>query len=171
MKSTYTLSPPPTPCLPTDTPPSVGLADNTLLPLATATLTAVQQIGLPEARINLAHCAVALAEARKSIRAYRGLNEVMGLLDNDPLAGGAPVPMHLRNAPTRLMKEGGWGAGYKYNPDYVDGEVLQEVCTVWGRPMRGIELICGLFVSIYRRSLRGRSFWRRGIWGRRGTWS
>ncbi|KAF8454545.1 DNA replication ATPase [Terfezia claveryi] len=104
----------------------VGLADNALLPLATATLTAVQQIGLPEARINLAHCAVALAEAKKSIRAYKGLNEVMRLLDSDPLASGAPVPMHLRNAPTRLMKEGGWGAGYKYNPDYVDGKVLQE---------------------------------------------
>lgn len=138
--------------------PSVGLADNTLLPLATATLTAVQQIGLPEARINLAHCAVALAEAKKSIRAYRGLNEVMGLLDSDPLASGAPVPMSLRSAPTRLMKEGGWGAGYKYNPDYVNGEVFQEVCIVWGRQMRVVELICGLFVSIYRRSLWGRSF-------------
>ncbi|KAF8456031.1 AAA family ATPase [Kalaharituber pfeilii] len=104
----------------------VGLADNTMLPLATATMTAVQQIGLPEARINLAHCAVALAEAKKSTRAYRGLNAVMGLLENDPVACGAPVPYHLRNAPTRLMKEMGYGREYKYNPDYVDGQVLQQ---------------------------------------------
>lgn len=107
---------------------SVGLADNTMLPLAIATMQAVQQIGLPEARINLAHCAVALAEAKKSTRAYRGLNGVMALLERDPVASGAPVPIHLRNAPTKLMKELGYGESYKYNPDYVDGEVLQEVC-------------------------------------------
>ncbi|KAI5791648.1 DNA-dependent ATPase MGS1 [Peziza echinospora] len=104
----------------------VGLADNSLLPLATATYTAVQQIGLPEARINLAHCAVALAEAKKSVRAYRGLSEVMTLLDRDPVATGAPIPYHLRNAPTKLMKNLGYGKDYKYNPDYQNGEVLQD---------------------------------------------
>lgn len=108
-------------------PISVGLADNSMLPLAIATMTATQQIGLPEARINLAHCAVALAEAKKSTRAYRGLNEVMNLLDSDPVASGAPVPYHLRNAPTKLMKEMGYGKDYKYNPDYFKGKVLQEV--------------------------------------------
>lgn len=106
---------------------SVGLADNSMLSLAIATMTATQQIGLPEARINLAHCAVALAEAKKSTRAYRGLNEVMSLLDSDPVASGAPVPYHLRNAPTKLMKEMGYGKDYKYNPDYFEGKVLQEV--------------------------------------------
>ena len=50
----------------------------------------------------------------------------MTLLENDPIAGGASVPMHLRNAPTKLMKEGGWGKGYKYNPDYGGGRVAQE---------------------------------------------
>lgn len=102
----------------------VGLADNSLLPLAVATLHAVQNVGMPEARINLAHCAIALALAPKSTRSYRALNKAMGLLDGDE-AGGWKVPMHLRNAPTGLLKEMGAGKGYKYNPDYRDGEVVQ----------------------------------------------
>lgn len=106
----------------------IGLADNTMLPLATATFTAVQQVGLPEARINLAHCAVALAMSKKSVRAYRGLSKAMAVLEEDPLIAGAAVPVHLRNAPTRLMKELGFGAEYKYNPDFKDGRVKQEVC-------------------------------------------
>jgi putative ATPase len=103
----------------------VGLADNTMLPLATATYTACQQIGMPECRINLAHCVVALCEAPKSTRSYRGLNSVMTALD-EPGIAGLPVPIHLRNAPTKLMKELGYGAEYKYNPDYVNGRVAQE---------------------------------------------
>lgn len=103
----------------------VGLADNTLLSLATATYTAAEKIGLPEARINLAHCAVALAQAPKSTRAYRGLGAAMAAL-KEPGIAALPVPLHLRNAPTRLMKEMGYGAQYKYNPDYVDGRVRQE---------------------------------------------
>lgn len=106
----------------------IGLADNTMLPLATAAFTAVQQVGLPEARINLAHCAVALAMSRKSVRAYRGLTKAMNVLEEDPVIAGAAVPVHLRNAPTRLMKELGYGAEYKYNPDFKDGKVKQEVC-------------------------------------------
>lgn len=106
----------------------IGLADNTMLPLATAAFTAVQQVGLPEARINLAHCAVALAMSRKSVRSYRGLTKVMNVLDEDPVIAGAAVPVHLRNAPTKLMKELGYGAEYKYNPDFKSGKVKQEVC-------------------------------------------
>lgn len=102
----------------------IGLADNTMLSLATATFTAVQQVGLPEARINMAHCAVALAMSAKSVRAYRGLERAMEAVQGEP---GAAVPMHLRNAPTGLMKEMGCGRGYKYNPDYRDGRVKQEV--------------------------------------------
>jgi putative ATPase len=105
----------------------VGLADNSMLSLATATFTAVQQVGLPEARINMAHCAVALALAKKSTRAYRGLGKAMEALEKDPVIAGAAVPLHLRNAPTKLMKELNYGKEYKYNPDYKDGKVKQEV--------------------------------------------
>ncbi|KAK0638639.1 hypothetical protein B0T16DRAFT_421476 [Cercophora newfieldiana] len=103
----------------------VGLADNTLLPLATAAYTAAQQIGMPEARIPLAHCAVALCLAPKSTRAYRGLNNAYAALQ-EPGVAGLPVPLHLRNAPTRLMRDMGYGAAYKYPPNYKDGRVKQE---------------------------------------------
>ena len=103
----------------------VGLADGSLLPLATATFTATQQIGMPEARIPLAHCAVALALAPKSTRAYRGLNNAFAAL-REPGVAALPVPVHLRNAPTRLMRELGYGAEYKYNPNYRDGRVRQD---------------------------------------------
>lgn len=103
----------------------VGLADNTMLPLATATYTACQHIGMPECRINLAHCVTALCLAPKSTRSYRGMNAVMAALE-EPGVAGLPVPIHLRNAPTRLMRELGYGKTYKYNPDYVGGRVAQE---------------------------------------------
>jgi len=106
----------------------IGLADNSMLSLATATFTAIQQVGMPEARINLAHCAVALALSKKSTRSYRALGKAMELYEHDPALASAPVPVHLRNAPTKLMKELGYGKEYKYNPDYKDGKVRQEVC-------------------------------------------
>ncbi|KAK5631419.1 hypothetical protein RRF57_007133 [Xylaria bambusicola] len=103
----------------------VGLADNSLLSLATSTFTATQQIGMPEARIPLAHCAVALSMAPKSTRAYRGLNNAFAAL-REPGVAALPIPIHLRNAPTRLMRELGYGKEYKYNPNYKDGEVKQD---------------------------------------------
>ena len=103
----------------------VGLADNTMLTLATSTYAAAEKVGLPEARINLAHCAVALALAKKSTRAYRGLNNAIAKLKT-PGVAGQPIPVHLRNAPTRLMKEMGYGKEYKYNPKFVEGRVKQE---------------------------------------------
>ncbi|KAK8217323.1 DNA-dependent ATPase mgs1 [Zalaria obscura] len=103
----------------------VGLADNSLLSLATATYSAAEKIGMPECRINLAHCCVALALAPKSVRAYRGLNAAYAALA-EPGVAGLPVPVHLRNAPTRLMRELGYGKEYKYNPDFADGRVVQE---------------------------------------------
>lgn len=103
----------------------VGLADNSLLSLATATYQACETIGMPECRINLAHCTVALAMAPKSTRAYRGLNAAYAAL-TEPGVAGLPIPIHLRNAPTRLMKELGYGKEYKYNPHYVNGKVSQE---------------------------------------------
>ncbi|EFX06502.1 aaa family ATPase [Grosmannia clavigera kw1407] len=103
----------------------VGLADSTLLSLATSAYTATQQIGMPEARIPLAHCAVALALAPKSTRAYRGLNNAYAAL-REPGVASLPIPVHLRNAPTRLMKDMGYGKEYKYNPNYLDGRVKQD---------------------------------------------
>jgi len=102
----------------------VGLADNTMLPLATAAYSAAEKIGMPECRINLGHCAVALALAPKSTRAYRALGNAMSAIA-EPGIAGLPIPFHLRNAPTRLMKDLGYGKEYKYNPDYKDGRVAQ----------------------------------------------
>lgn len=104
----------------------IGLADNTMLPLATAAYTACEKVGLPEARINLAHVTVALCQAKKSTRAYRGLSAAMHAIKSEPGVGGLPIPIHLRNAPTKLMKELGYGKEYKYNPNYVGGRVKQE---------------------------------------------
>lgn len=103
----------------------VGLADNTMLALANATYDCCERIGMPECRISLAHCAVALALAPKSTRTYRGLSNAMKAL-KEPGVAALPIPMHLRNAPTRLLRELGVGANYKYNPDYANGEVMQE---------------------------------------------
>ena len=103
----------------------IGLADNSLLTLAISTHSAVEKIGLPEARINLAHATVAMALSKKSTRSYRGLNNAFAAL-SEPGVAGLPIPIHLRNAPTRLMKELGYGEEYKYNPNYVDGQVVQD---------------------------------------------
>lgn len=103
----------------------IGLADNSMLSLATATYNACEKIGLPECRINLAHCTVALCLAPKSTRAYRSLGNAMKAL-NEPGVAGLPIPIHLRNAPTKLMKELGYGKEYKYNPNYVNGRVKQD---------------------------------------------
>lgn len=93
----------------------VGLADNHALPLAVATYSAVQSIGMPECRINLAHCVAYLAEAPKSTRAYEGYKRAEEAAKADPTI---PVPLHLRNAPTSMMKEMQYGEGYLYNPSY-----------------------------------------------------
>lgn len=103
----------------------VGLADNTLLSLATSTYTACEKIGMPECRIALAHATVAMCLAPKSTRAYRGLNNAYAAL-REPGVAALPIPIHLRNAPTKLMKELGYGAEYKYNPNYREGKVVQE---------------------------------------------
>ncbi|KAF2762097.1 P-loop containing nucleoside triphosphate hydrolase protein [Pseudovirgaria hyperparasitica] len=103
----------------------VGLADNSMLSLATAAYTSVEKIGMPEARIPLAHATVALALSPKSTRAYRSMNNAYAALQ-EPGVAGLPIPYHIRNAPTRLMKDMGYGKEYKYNPDYVNGNVKQE---------------------------------------------
>ncbi|WVW78785.1 hypothetical protein I302_100747 [Kwoniella bestiolae CBS 10118] len=93
----------------------VGLADPQALPLAMATYQACQVIGLPECRINLAHCVAYLAEAPKSTRAYTAFKRAEALCHEPPLPG---VPLQIRNAPTALMKKLGYGKKYSYDPDY-----------------------------------------------------
>nr|OQO26929.1 hypothetical protein B0A51_04177 [Rachicladosporium sp. CCFEE 5018] len=102
----------------------IGLADNTMLSLATAAYSAAEKIGMPECRINLALCATALALAPKSIRSYSGLSAAYSAL-KDPGIAGLPIPLQMRNAPTKLMKNLGYGVDYKYNPSYVNGKVVQ----------------------------------------------
>ncbi|KAK8846711.1 hypothetical protein IAR55_005798 [Kwoniella newhampshirensis] len=93
----------------------VGLADAQALPLAMATYQACQVIGMPECRINLAHCVAYLAEAPKSTRSYTAYKRAESLATSPPLPG---VPLQIRNAPTQLMKKLGYGKRYSYDPDY-----------------------------------------------------
>lgn len=103
----------------------IGLADNSMLSLATSTYIAAEKIGMPECRIPLAHATVALCLAPKSTRSYRGLNNAFAAL-REPGVAALPIPISLRNAPTKLMKELGHGDQYKYNPNYKDGRVRQD---------------------------------------------
>ena len=89
----------------------VGNADPYAITLATSTFTAVDYIGMPEARIILAQCAVYLASCPKSNASYMGIENATGDVTNLP---AYDVPMHLRNAPTKLMKELGYHKDYKY---------------------------------------------------------
>ncbi|KAJ7045410.1 P-loop containing nucleoside triphosphate hydrolase protein [Mycena alexandri] len=93
----------------------IGLADNQALPLAVATLQACQNIGMPECRISLAHLVSYLSEAPKSTRAYEAYKRA----EEAALAAPSlPVPLEMRNAPTALMKEVGYGKSYMYNPEF-----------------------------------------------------
>ena len=93
----------------------IGLAGNGALALAVATFQAVERIGLPEANYNLYHCAVALARSAKSREITDLMNESKQLAQNYP---DSPVPLHLRNAPTKLMKELGYGKGTKWEAGF-----------------------------------------------------
>ncbi|RKP10389.1 AAA ATPase central domain protein [Thamnocephalis sphaerospora] len=93
----------------------VGLADNHALPLASATVQACQTLGRPECDYPLFHCAIYLAEAPKSVRVKKALMTVREAVESEE---AWPVPLHLRNAPTLLMKNLGYGTEYKYPPDY-----------------------------------------------------
>uniref|UniRef100_A0A182PEP9 AAA+ ATPase domain-containing protein n=1 Tax=Anopheles epiroticus TaxID=199890 RepID=A0A182PEP9_9DIPT len=109
----------------------IGLADTNALQVATATLTAVQSVGLPEADCIIAHCAVYLARAPKSREVYEAYKRCRAAIDG--WKGPMPsVPLHLRNAPTKLMKDLRYGAGYNllhkdesgltYMPDGMEDE-------------------------------------------------
>lgn len=95
----------------------VGNADPAALPLANATYQAVDRLGMPEARIPLAQTATYLACAPRSNAAYRALDRALASVDQ---TGSPPVPLHLRNAPTKLMKDLGYGRDYRYPHDQAD---------------------------------------------------
>ena len=92
----------------------VGLAQPTALVVANEVFRACETIGLPECRINLAHGAVYLAQAKKDRRVYDGIGEALRDVEQ---YGNLPIPLIIRNAPTKLMKNEGYGAGYNMYPD------------------------------------------------------
>lgn len=101
----------------------IGLANPNALLIANAAFDAVMKIGWPEGRIPLAEAAVYLATSPKSNSAYMGINTALELAKE---TGSLAVPLHLRNAPTQLMKQLGYGDGYKYAHDYPNHFVDQQ---------------------------------------------
>ena len=101
----------------------VGLANPNALLLANAAFDAVMKIGWPEGRIPLAEATVYLAASPKSNSAYNGINKALQIVRQ---TGNQPVPLHLRNAPTEMMKDLGYASGYKYSHDYPEHFVEQQ---------------------------------------------
>lgn len=101
----------------------IGLANPNALLLANATYDAIMKIGMPEGRIPLAECTIYLATSAKSNSAYMAIAAALSEVER---SGNLPVPLHLRNAPTSLMKKLGYGAGYKYAHDYPGNFVRQQ---------------------------------------------
>jgi putative ATPase len=99
----------------------IGNANPNALLLANATFDAVSKIGYPECRINLSQCACYLACSAKSNATYMALENANAMIRR---TGDLPVPLHIRNAPTKLMKEMGYHEGYKYAHDYNGGAAL-----------------------------------------------
>ena len=102
----------------------IGLANPNALLLANACFDTVHKIGMPEARITLAETTIYLATSPKSNSAYMAINRALQLVQNDTT--NRPIPLHLRNAPTKLMSEAGYGKDYKYAHDFAGGFVEQE---------------------------------------------
>lgn len=101
----------------------IGLANPNALLLANATFDALMKIGMPEGRIPLAECTVYLATSAKSNSAYMGIAAALAEVEK---SGNLPVPLHLRNAPTTLMKKMGYGHNYLYAHDYPGNFVRQQ---------------------------------------------
>ncbi|MDD2513502.1 MAG: replication-associated recombination protein A [Proteiniphilum sp.] len=101
----------------------IGLANPNALLLANACFETLQKIGWPEGRIVLAETTLYLATSPKSNSAYLAIDKALAKVEQ---TGNLPVPLHLRNAPTSLMKELGYGSEYKYAHDYKDNFVQQE---------------------------------------------
>ncbi len=101
----------------------IGNANPNALLLANATFDAVNKIGYPESQIILSQCATYLASSPKSNASYVAINEALAAVRN---GGDLPVPLHLRNAPTRLMKQMDYGKNYRYSHDYQNNLSEQE---------------------------------------------
>ncbi|MBR1793329.1 MAG: replication-associated recombination protein A [Bacteroidales bacterium] len=101
----------------------IGNANPNALLLANACFEAVTKIGYPECRITLSQCAVYLASSPKSNSTYAALNAAQEMIGK---TGDLPVPLHIRNAPTKLMKELNYGKGYQYAHDHPGNFVIQE---------------------------------------------
>ncbi|NOY96115.1 MAG: replication-associated recombination protein A [Chlorobi bacterium] len=101
----------------------IGLANPNALLLAQGTFDAVHQIGYPEARIILSECTIYLATSPKSNSAYSAIDKALGLVKQ---TGNLPIPLLIRNAPTKLMKDLGYGKGYKYAHSYKGNFVEQD---------------------------------------------
>lgn len=101
----------------------IGLANPNALLLANATFDALTKIGWPEGRIILAECTIYLANSPKSNSAYAAIDAALAAVGR---TGDLPVPLHLRNAPTKLMKDMGYHEGYKYAHDYAGNYVDQQ---------------------------------------------
>ncbi len=105
----------------------IGIANPTAVVLANSTFQAVNSVGYPEGRILLSECAIYLSTSPKSNTSYKAINAAM---EKVKTTGNLQVPIHLRNAETKLMKELGYGEGYKYSHDYdnqfTDQEYLPE---------------------------------------------
>lgn len=93
----------------------IGLAGNGAMGLAVATFQAVERIGMPECQYNLFHCAIALTKSEKSRKVASAMGNALKTAKQHP---DAPVPLHLRNAPTKLMKNLGYQKGYKWEADF-----------------------------------------------------
>lgn len=101
----------------------IGLANPNALLIANACFDAVHKLGMPEARIPLATCVIYLATSPKSNAAYLAINAAISRVKE---SGNLPVPLHLRNAPTALMKKLDYGVGYKYPHDFPGNFTEQE---------------------------------------------
>ena len=101
----------------------IGLANPNALLLANATFDTIMKIGMPEGRIPLAECTIYLATSAKSNSAYLAIDNAMNMVEK---TGNLPVPLHIRNAPTALMKELHYGQNYKYAHDFPGNFVKQQ---------------------------------------------
>ncbi|MDP4225551.1 MAG: replication-associated recombination protein A [Bacteroidota bacterium] len=101
----------------------IGLANPNALLLAQACFDAIHVIGMPESRIILSETAVYLATSPKSNASYKAINDALAFVEQ---TGDLPVPLHLRNAPTKLMSQLGYGKDYKYAHDFENNFVLQD---------------------------------------------
>jgi putative ATPase len=103
----------------------IGLANNTALILANAVFDTCHKLGVPECKVHLAQCVIYLANSKKDVTAYMAYGRAQKDVEK---FGNLPVPLHIRNAPTKLMKDLGYGKNYKYTPleDSSDQEYLPD---------------------------------------------